>query len=149
MLGGDCECEVYAVAVPGIPGRPGDPGPPGPPGGAVIQRLTAHALGGHRLVVPTDAGTVEYADATNTAHINRPVWMTTAAWGSGVLADLVAIGFITEGTWAWTPGVPIFVGLAGMPVQTIPGSADYVRRVAHVVEPTIIDFGTSQPIDLA
>ncbi|MBF6416983.1 LtfC-like domain-containing protein [Nocardia cyriacigeorgica] len=134
-----------AIAVP-VPGPPGPPGPGG--GGGVVQAVTAHALSGHRLVTTTDSGLVEYADATNPAHQNRPVWITTGAWLAGVTATLTTAGLVTEPSWSWTPGLPILLGTNGFPVQTLPAGARFLRRVALPTHPDTIDFGPNQPVAL-
>lgn len=134
-----------AIAVP-VPGPPGPPGTGG--GGSVVQAMTAHALGGHRLVTTTDAGLVEYADATNPAHQNRPVWITTAAWLAGVTATLTAAGLVTEPSWSWTPGLPILLGTNGLPTQALPAGAVFLRRVALPTRPDTIFFGPNQPVTL-
>lgn len=126
---------------------PGPPGPPGPPGG-VVQAVAAHPLGGHRLVVPRDDGTVEYADATNQAHLNRPIWLTTSAWAAGATATLTAVGAVVEPAWAWTPGAPLLLGASGLMTHTLPGGAQFVRRVALPSAPSAIWFSPDQPIDL-
>lgn len=124
---------------------PGGQGAPGQPGGAV-QRITAQALSGHRLVTPLDDGTVDYADATNAAHMSRPLFLTTGAWGTGVTADLVSAGPVSEPTWSWTPGQPIWLGVNGALTQTIPVGAAFVRRVAEVIDATTIEFSVGDAI---
>lgn len=123
-------------------------GPPGPPGGGTISRIAAVALGGHRLVVPRDDGQVIYADASVLAHASRPIWFTTAAWAAGQPATLTAAGLVSEGSWSWAPGDPIYLGLDGLPTHTVPPTAVFVRQVAQVVSPTTIQVDVSAPIIL-
>jgi hypothetical protein len=124
---------------------PGGPGPAGQPGGTV-QRVTAAALSGHRVVTPLNDGTVDYADATNTAHAARPMWLTTSAWLQGATATLTAAGPVAEPTWSWTPGQPIYLGANGALTQTpIPGAA-FVLIVAEVIDATTIEFRPQVPI---
>jgi hypothetical protein len=137
------EADVAAIVAVGGPS-----GPAGQPGG-VVERVTAAALSGHKLVVPLDDGTVNYGDSSNILHANRPVWLTTGAWGSGVTATLVAAGPVTEPSWNWTPGLPIWLGLNGALTQTIPVSAVFARQVARVINATTLEFTTQQPIMLA
>jgi hypothetical protein len=124
---------------------PGGPGPAGQPGGTV-QRVTAAALSGHRVVTPLNDGSVNYADATNPAHLSRPVWLTTSAWGSGVTATLISDGPITEPTWNWTPGQPIYLGANGVLTQTEAPGAVFVLIVAEVIDATTISFRPQVPI---
>ncbi|MBF6138119.1 hypothetical protein IU501_34690 [Nocardia otitidiscaviarum] len=115
----------------------------------MVQAVTAHPLGGHRLVTPRDDGTVEYADATDPDHMNRPIWLTTAAWATGVVADLVAGGLVAEPSWTWTPGVPLLLSTAGLLAHALPPGALFCRRVALVVDADLIWFEPTQPVALA
>lgn len=133
--------DVLVVAVGGSPGPPGAPGAPG----GEVTRLAAQILSGHRVVVPLDDGSVAYADATNIAHVNRPVWMTTGSWSAGWAAALVTAGPITEGSWAWSPGL-VYLGANGSLTQSIPADAAFIRVVAEVISSTSIMFNPRPPI---
>lgn len=111
-----------------------------------VSRTTSGALSGHRLVVPMDNGQVEYADATVLDHHEKPVWLTTGAWGPGVNANLLAIGEVEEPSWTWSPDSPIWLGANGALTQTIPLGAMFIRKVAEVISPTAIYFAPQQPI---
>lgn len=111
-----------------------------------MQRTTAAALSGHRVVTPLNDGTVNYADATNPAHAARPVWLTTGAWNSGVLATLTAAGVVSEPSWSWTPGQPIYLGTNGALTQTQAPGAAFVLIVAEVIDATTIEFRPQVPI---
>lgn len=129
------------VPVPGLPGLPG------PAGGAAVLR-TAAALSGHRVVTVDDDGELIYAECTDIGHLNRPVWFTTAAWGAGVAAAVTVVGTVTEPTWTWTPGLPVFLGSNGMPVQSPPPDAVFVRIVGYPATPTSLAFYPHPPITL-
>lgn len=115
----------------------------------VVHRTTAAALSGHMLVAPLDDGTVDYADCATLQHINRPIWLTTRSWSSGVVATLLFEGTIVEPSWTWTPGTPIFLGLNGVMTQTVPDGAMFSRQVATVIDATTIEFSVQPPIMLA
>lgn len=125
--------------------QPGGQGPPGQPGGSVA-RITAAALSGHRVVTPLNNGTVNYADATNAAHAARPMWLTTGAWNLGDLATLTTAGPVTEPSWNWTPGQPIYLGTAGALTQTPTPGAAFMLIVAEVIDATTIEFRPQVPI---
>lgn len=124
---------------------PGGQGPAGQPGGSV-QRITAAVLSGHRVVAPLDDGTVGYADATNLSQLSRPMWLTTAAWNQGDLATLVSDGPVTEPSWNWTPGTPIYLGSNGQLSQTEAPDAAFTLIVAEVIDATTISFRPQVPI---
>jgi hypothetical protein len=111
-----------------------------------INRVAAITLSGHKLVTTNDDGTVRYADASDLDDCLRPIWLTTSAWLEGALTTLTVQGIVVEPTWNWTPGSLIWLGLNGQLTQTIPPEAAFVRRVAEVIEPTIISFRPEMPI---
>lgn len=123
-------------------------GQQGPPGvdSNTITRTTAYALSGHRAVTADDAGLAIYATSDDLDHVSRPVWLTTGAWDAAVLAALTTEGDVTEPSWNWTPGLPIWLGINGVLTQSIPGGAVFVREVAEVVDSQTIQFKPQLPI---
>lgn len=132
-------------------------GPQGPPGEsavsgvvAFIQHTGAAPIGGHRLVSPQADGTLELADPTDLAEIHRPVWLTTQAAGADEDTTVVSFGPVTEPSWAWTPGAPLYLAANGLlthTVPTAPGSA-FLKAVASAVTPTTIQYDPQPPIQL-
>lgn len=109
------------------------------------------ALSGHRVVSPRGDGKVEYADATFITHLNRSMWLTLGAVAANAPATVLIHGWITEPSWAWTPGLAIFLGAAGLLTQALPvapGSA-FLLRLGVAISATAILFDPQQPIALA
>lgn len=119
---------VVEVSVPGIQGPPGPQGPQGPASAQTLNLPAAHALSGHRAVVATTMGAA-YADPTNPAHQDAVVGITTGAALVGETATIQAVGEMTEPSWSWTPGLPIFVGAGGTLTHT-PPSSGWVQSIA-------------------
>jgi len=89
---------------------------------AQIQ-LTANAavaLSGHRVVTPRPDGTLEYASNAVASHLHAPLWITQGAVTIGQSATVLAYGSLTESSWAWTPGGPLFLGADGLLTQIPP-----------------------------
>jgi hypothetical protein len=127
----------------------GPPGPPGPPGAAGAQTLTLTAaadLSGHRMVVATAAGAL-YADPGTPAHADMLVGLTTGAALTGTPADILAAGELTEPSWSWTPGLPLYVVAGGLLSHTPPASG-WVQMVAQALSSTRILLGIRQSIFL-
>lgn len=137
--------QMAIIPVAGPQGRAGIDGASGAGGG--VNRTAAVNLSGHRVVVPNNFGQVIYADPTNPDHTNRPKWFTTGAWTAGDTATLTADGLVSEGSWSWTPGTPIYLGAGGLLTQT-PPSSGFLQVVAEVVSSTTIDFNPHPPIVL-
>lgn len=117
---------------PGAPGAPGEPGPAGIPDELIFTRIAAITLSGHRVVRPLPDGTVTYADSTRLVDATAALWLTLDAANAGDEINLVAIGNVTEPSWNWVPGEPIFLGPNGTLTQTSPlfGGDAFMVQVA-------------------
>lgn len=111
-----------------------------------LVRTAGQAVGGHRLVVPDDDGSVVYASHQDVSQPGRPVWLTVSAAVQGAQVNLVAEGPVTESSWAWDEG-PIFLGDAGMMTQS-PPMTGMVMVVAWALAPTKCVFDPNPPIVL-
>lgn len=129
----------YVLAVPGDgPGVvavpvPGPPGPPGGGGGAldrvVLTGTAGVPLGGHRAVYRRGDGEIEYASCAISAHAGVPIWVTLGAANTGDEVEMVALGEMTEGSWSWTAGGLVFLGVNGALVQALPAGAEFLAVV--------------------
>jgi|SRR5688572_154325 len=122
MIGADCcdtDCEYLVVGIPGPPGPPGGGGG-GPAEDLRITGTAAVPLGGHRAVYRRADGLIDYADAATLSHMSRAIGITTAAAAAGGAVTIVMLGEMTEGSWTWTPGGAIFLGLNGVLTQNVP-----------------------------
>jgi hypothetical protein len=113
-----------------------------------LTAVTAQAISGHSVVTLNNAGLMDYASANNLAHANRPLALTTGAWGSGVAASAALLGHITESTWSWTVGLPIWLGDTGLLTQALPNDSLFQRQIAEVINPTTIMFWAQYAIVL-
>lgn len=86
-------------------------------------KLTAGVdLGGNRVVVLNDSGLTIYADKDIYSHIFKILGITTGSTVNAGTATVQTYGEMIEPSWAWTPGLPIYVGTNGLLTQTIPNS---------------------------
>lgn len=121
-------------------------GPQGAPGGMNITCTTEIALSGHRFIVLDDDMAV-YADNTILDHAHRVVGMTTGASNEGSVSVQTS-GEHDEPTWAWTLGVPVFLGINGMLTQT-PPSSGFSLVVGFPITATKLYIKIQQPLILA
>jgi hypothetical protein len=99
-----------------------------------LQTVTlpaAHDLSGHRAVVATATGAA-YAQPDTPEHQDAVLGITTGAALAGQTATIQAAGEMTEPSWSWTPGLPIFVGPGGLLTQA-PPSTGWVQIIALAV----------------
>lgn len=138
---------AVTVATVGVQGPSGAPGAGG--ADAILTATTAQAISGHFVVTINDSGLMDYASANDSADVNRPLALTEGAWASDMVATAVMFGVVMEGSWSWTPGVPIWLGDNGLPTQTLPGDAVFQREVAEVINATTIFISPRPPIALS
>jgi hypothetical protein len=104
-------------------------------------------IGGHRMVRLVDDHSVAYASCDDASNIESVYGMTL---GAAVDGDEVWVALrgsvITESSWNWTVGAPIFLGLNGNPTQTIPPTATVVLRIGVAVTLDTMMLRLWQPI---
>lgn len=101
-------------------GSQGPAGPTGPGGGATATYTAGAILGGHRGVKLDAAGAVQYASNDDVASLAGFIGVTTGAAIAGASVSVVQVGLIEEPSWAWTAGLPVFLGANGVLTQTAP-----------------------------
>lgn len=111
-------------------------GPQGPPGGT-ITKMAAANIGGQRVLAFTPTGVV-HADPTNQAHRFSALAVSEGAASTGTPVTCLTAGEVTELAWSWTPGLPVFVGVAGVPTQVLPVAPSWQRQIGTAITPTTI-----------
>lgn len=139
----ETEIELIEVA---LQGPPGPPGAPGSAGAQVLSLPAAQNLSGHRLVVATPTGAA-YAEPGNPAHADALLGLTTGAALQGDTASIQAAGELTEPSWTWTPGLPLYV-VAGGQLSHTPPATGWVQLIATALTPTRILLTARQAIYL-
>lgn len=125
LLSADAPSEVLEVA---LQGPPGPAGPAGISSSVTDYFVTAAvALSGHTAVVLDASGQALPADPLNAAHGNAVVGLTKGAASAGAQTPIAALGAIEHLGWAFTPDQPVFLGASGMPVQTPPLGAAFLK----------------------
>jgi hypothetical protein len=124
--GPDIQIEVYAPPVIEVQ----EVGVQGPPGqGAAQSVIAAEPLGGHRVV--TSAGL-----HSTSGTLDLVFGISIAAALTGAPAIIVDAGPLTEPSWAWVPGLPIYAGPSGVLTQAEP--AGPIKQVATAITATTI-----------
>lgn len=137
-----------AVVVTTI-GRRGPPGPAGPAGEGLFTLLADRPLGGQRLVATDGQGGLDYARADAPGDAPLVVGMTQHAVTAGELVTLRRLGVVEDAAWAWQPGLPVYLGLAGVPTQTLPPTAAFALVIGFALTPTTLFIAPREPVRLA
>jgi hypothetical protein len=130
-------------------GPPGATGPAGAPGGALLTGTAGAALSGHMAVAYNSAGELVYASADNAAHAYSLAGVTTGAAASGATATVQRNDVITHAGWAWTPGAPVFLGLAGALVQAPAVGSLFIKPIGVALTAQRLMLSIQPAISLA
>ena len=114
--------ETIYVVGSGEQGPAGPPGPIGPTGGSALSVVAATALGGHRMVVLDGNGQAVYASNDQLSHFHKVLGMTLGAVNALEAVDVMRGGEVTEPSWNWLLGAPVFLSTNGLLTQTAPTS---------------------------
>jgi len=138
-------CSTIAVGVPG-PSTGGSVGA----STLTITGTAAVPIGGHRAVYRRPDGLIDYASADNPGCMNESIWITTGAAAAGDDVTAVVLGELSEPSWTWTPGAPIFLGLTGILTQTplAEPTADFLAVIGYAPIPTKMFVNRQPSIDL-
>ncbi len=143
---GSIEQELLEV---GTQGPPGPRGPIGPSGGNAVTAVAAVALGGHRIVLLNADGEADYARADEITHASIVLGMTSHAAAEGADVDVIRIGELEEVSWSWTLNQPVYLGLDGVPVQSLPFNATFSLVIGFPITPTRLFLSIREPIILS
>jgi hypothetical protein len=133
----------------GTQGPPGPRGPIGPSGGNAVTAVAAVALGGHRIVLLNADGEADYARADEITHASIVLGMTSHAAVEGADVDVLRIGELEEVSWSWTLNQPVYLGLDGLPVQSLPYNATFSLVIGFPITPTRLFISIREPIILS
>ena len=119
--------EVH-VGAPGATGYSAD----------ITKRTSAVILSGHRLVSLDGNGSLVYADKDFSASV---FGMTLNSSIALEITNVQTRGEVTEPSWNWIIGQPVFLGSAGMLSQVIPTSGCVLQvATATAVNKVFIDI---------
>lgn len=113
----------------------------------IVSYLAGAALGGHRAVLVDALGTAIYADKDTPAHYACVIGITQGAATIGASVAIQTYGEITEGSWTWTPLLPIYLGVNGTLTQT-PPTTGFQLILGFAISTTKIFIDIKEAIDL-
>jgi len=117
-------------------GPAGAQGIQGPAGASNATYTAGGSVSGHQAVTLDSTSTLIYADAATPAHAWAVLGVSLNAAASGGAVEVARSGPVDHSGWAFTPGSPVFLGLAGALVQAVPLTAAFVKVMGVAVSPT-------------
>lgn len=113
-----------------------------------VAYVAAETLSGHVAVALNDDGELIKADNTETSHMGRVVGVTTQAISIGATGYVQTYGSLTEPTWTWTMGSPVYLSTTGGLTQT-PPSTGFSLKIGIPESATTLFVRIGEPIQLA
>lgn len=113
-----------------------------------VAYVAAETLSGHVAVILNDDGEIEKGDNTNSDHIGRVIGVTTQAITIGATGYVQTYGPLTEPSWTWTMGLPVFLSTAGGLTQTPPATGFFLK-IGIPEDTTTLFVRIGEPIQLA
>ena len=129
-------------------GIAGPPGPAGPASGAGADYTAAVSLSGHRVLALDSLGQAVYASADTLSDALRVAGMSLNAASAAAPITVQSSGLIEFNGWAWTANQPVYLGLGGAPVQTLPVGAVFAQVIGKAISPTQLMLSLQPPIIL-
>ncbi len=134
---------IVEVSHAGVRGQKGDAG-----SGSQELFTTGAAVGGQRAVVTQSDGTIVHADASDITHANKIIGISVTAGSPASLISVLKSGKLTEGSFSFTPDLPIFVDTSGSGVltQVTPSSPSvFSRAIGFAISATTIFINIEKP----
>lgn len=124
----------------------GDRGLPGAPN---LVMIAPNAVGGNRFVY-LDGNQVLYATNQNPNHGMKILGLTANAANVGDTLTVILFGEIEEPSWNWELDKPIFLGVNGLPTQTVPdySNSAFSLIVGFPISATKMYVSMKDPINL-
>lgn len=116
-----------------------------------VQYTTAAAIGGHRVVILTNDGTVAIASADDITSATRVIGITVNAADINTQVLIQTQEELDDPSWFWDMSHPVYLGLNGVLTQvppTSPGSA-FSMVVGFPITSTSLFINLREPIVLS
>lgn len=123
------------LLTPVLTGAPGPEGPPGP-SGEVIECIAQDVISALR-VVSQGSGGVVLCDPTDVNAVASIIGISVTAASLGNAIQVRKSGTLTDSSWSWVAGQPLFCTSSGVITSTAPNTTAS-RQVAIAIDATTI-----------
>lgn len=106
--------------------------------------LAGAALSALRLVKLNSSNQLVYADSSTDATV---LGLTFQAVSSGVAPITVLSGLVTDSSWNWARGAPLYLGSNGQISASIPSSG-FIVPIGNAEAPTIVNINIMQGVQI-
>jgi hypothetical protein len=117
--------------------------------GAITFSVVANStVLAYSVVVPLSNARVQYDDNMTLTDFYKPAWLTLQSISTSTSGVVCVLGQITNLSWNWTTGEPIYLGTNGTMTQTVPLYPAFSLQVAVAITSTTIFFDPQAPVNL-
>ena len=141
------ERQVVRVLTGEAQGPAGPQGPVGPAASSFVTYPAGVPLSGHKVVRSDSSGGVIYASSDLLQDANAVLGLSLNAALLGAPVNVQVAGEAVDSIWSFTPGLPVFLGVAGSLTQVPPAAGfQLIVGVAAASDRLVIQI--KQPIIL-
>ena len=115
--------------------------------GGVLSVVAGEDIGGHRAVY-VGANNQAFVCSSSDLSTRNCIGITLSAVTTGNPVRVAYVGTVTEQSWSWTSGDPLYVGPTGLLTQT-PPSAGYSLLFGFALTPQKITITLEDSVELA
>lgn len=123
----------------------GPKGDPGISGGSTLQVTAFDSISSLRAVYIRSSGTCSHA-SSNSLQGSNVLGISTTSASAGLLFTVQPSGELTDPSWTWIPGLPIYLSTLGNLTQSVPTQGSYQAEVALAKTATSIIVRIYPPI---
>lgn len=113
-------------------------------GSPLISLVAATDLIAFKVLTSDATGKATYADAGTLAHAGRVIGVGTVASLTGGSVTIAEDGVLSNAGWAWSPGVPLYLGISGDIVTTQVGV--FSVQIGYAITATSIQVNIGNSI---
>lgn len=136
----DTDPHPQYVTAPELPGLIGG-------AGAIAYNAPANTVLSALRVGCIVAGQFVYADPSNSAHADLPLWFLEQSTAQGAIATGLSRGLFTDFSWNWG-AESIYLGTNGTLTQSPSLSAAFIRKIAEPVQASTLFFNPEESVIL-
>lgn len=117
--------------------------------GAITLSVVANStVGAYAVVAPLSNACVQYDDNLTLNDFYKPAWMTLQSIPISTAGLVCVLGQVTNLSWDWITGEPIYLGTNGTMTQVAPLAPAFLLQVAVAITSTTIFFDPQAPVNL-
>jgi hypothetical protein len=121
--------------------------PTGNVGTIIREYIAGMFLNALRVLAVNTEGKMVYADHRFISNAPRIIGISTYTSSQNLPIDVISYGYWEDSAWSFTPGQPLFLGVDGEIVETVP-STGFIAQIATSITRVSIQVSLQIPIKI-